>query len=68
MSYARHYIIPFKSLRGGTSYRLCIWDQSGAEQVELIPAAEPFVTQEDDDEDAFAFIRKPSHKRIYFAL
>ena len=57
MSYARHYIIPFKSLRGGTSYRLCIWDQTGAEQVELIPAAEPFVTQEDDDEDAFAFIR-----------
>lgn len=57
MSYARHYIIPFKSLRGRTDYRLCIWDQTGAEQVELIPAAEPFVTQEDDDEDAFAFIR-----------
>ena len=57
MSYARHYIIPFKSFRGGTDYRLCIWDQTGAEQVELIPAAEPFVTQEDDDEDAFAFIR-----------
>lgn len=57
MSYARHYIIPFKSLRGGTDYRLCIWDQTGEEQVELIPAAEPFVTQEDDDEDAFAFIR-----------
>ena len=57
MAFNRHYIIPFKSLRGGTDYRLCIWDQTGEEQVELIPAAEPFVTQEDDDEDAFAFIR-----------
>ena len=57
MAFNKHYIIPFKSLRGRTDYRLCIWDQTGAEQVELTPAAEPFVTQEDDDEDAFAFIR-----------
>lgn len=57
MAFNKHYIIPFKSFRGETDYRLCIWDQTGAEQVELIPAAEPFVTQEDDDEDAFAFIR-----------
>ena len=57
MAFQRHYIIPFKSFRGATDYRLCIWDQTGEEQVELTPSAEPFVTQEDDDDDAFAFIR-----------
>lgn len=57
MAFNRHYIIPFKSLRNGSDLRLNIYDETGESQVELIPAAEPFVTQEDDDEDAFAFIR-----------
>ena len=57
MAYGIHYYIQFKTFRNGSDLRLNIYDQTGESQVELIPAAEPFVTQEDDDEDAFAFIR-----------
>jgi hypothetical protein len=58
MAFQRHYIIPFKSFRQGTDYRLCIWEDgyTGAE-VTLEPAADPFTTEEDGDEDVFTPVR-----------
>ena len=58
MAFHRHYIIPFKSLRQGTDYRLCIWEDgyTGAE-VTLDAAADPFNTDEDGDEDVFTPVR-----------
>lgn len=52
------YTISFKSLRAGTAYTLNIG--SGNDDVALKGAAQPFVTQEDDDEDMFTPIRTQS--------
>lgn len=52
------YTISFKSLRAGTAYTLNIG--SGNNDVALKGAAQPFVTQEDDDEDMFTPIRTQS--------
>ena len=52
------YTISFKSLRAGTEYKLNIG--SGDDDVALKGAAQPFVTQEDDDEDMFTPIRTQS--------
>lgn len=52
------YTISFKSLRAGTVYTLNIG--SGDDDVALKGAAQPFVTQEDDDEDMFTPIRTQS--------
>ena len=52
------YTISFKSLRAGTVYTLNIG--SGNNDVALKGAAQPFVTQEDDDEDMFTPIRTQS--------
>lgn len=52
------YTISFKSLRAGTEYTLNIG--SGDDDIALKGAAQPFVTQEDDDEDIFTPIRTQS--------
>ena len=52
------YTISFKSLRAGTVYTLNIG--SGNDDIALKGAAQPFVTQEDDDEDMFTPIRTQS--------
>ena len=52
------YTISFKSLRAGTVYTVNIG--SGIGDVALKGAAQPFVTQEDDDEDMFTPIRTQS--------
>ncbi|MBR2016345.1 MAG: hypothetical protein IKA00_03450, partial [Prevotella sp.] len=52
------YTISFKSLRAGTEYTLNIG--SGNDDIALKGAAQPFVTQEDDDEDMFTPIRTQS--------
>ena len=52
------YTISFKSLRAGTEYKLNIG--SGDDDIALKGAAQPFVTQEDDDEDMFTPIRTQS--------
>ena len=52
------YTISFKSLRAGTVYTLNVG--SGNDDVALKGAAQPFVTQEDDDEDMFTPIRTQS--------
>ena len=52
------YSISFKSLRAGTVYTVNIG--SGIGDVALKGAAQPFVTQEDDDEDMFTPIRTQS--------
>ena len=58
MAFNRHYIIPFKSLRQGFDYRLCIWEDGyTGEAVTLEPAADPFITEEDGDEDVFTPVR-----------
>ena len=58
-----HWQIPFKSLRSGTVYTVNIYDPNYshyAGHVVLKGGAQPFVTQEDDDEDFFANIRTQS--------
>ncbi len=58
MAFQRHYIIPFKSFRQGTDYRLCIWEDGyTGDEVTLEPAADPFTTEEDGDEDVFTPVR-----------
>jgi hypothetical protein len=60
---AIHWQIPFKSLRSGTVYTVNIYDPNYshyAGHVVLKGGAQPFVTQEDDDEDFFANIRTQS--------
>lgn len=52
------YTISFKSLLAGTVYTLNIG--SGNDDIALKGAAQPFVTQEDDDEDMFTPIRTQS--------
>ena len=58
---AIHWKIPFMSLRTGTVYTVNIFDDaySGA-GVTLKGAAEPFVTEENDDDDIFMPVRTQS--------
>ena len=56
---AKNYSITFKSLRAGTVYTLNIGGGTG-NAVPLKGGAQPFVTQEDDDDDQFTPIRTQS--------
>jgi hypothetical protein len=58
---AIHWQVKFKSLRAGTDYTVNIYDENySGNPIPLKGGAEPFVTQEDDDEDMFAPIRTQS--------
>ena len=59
---AIHWQIPFKSFRIGTDYRVNIYDDtySDATPITLKGGAEPFTTDEDEDEDMFAWVRTQS--------
>ena len=58
---AIHWKIPFKSLRSGTDYVVNIYDASyTGDAIVLEGGAQPFVTQEDDNEDEFTPIRTQS--------
>ena len=55
-----HWKIPFMSLRGGTLYTVNIYKDGAlpsGHPLTLKGAAQPFVTQENDDEDQFIAIR-----------
>ena len=56
---AIHWKIPFVSLRSGIAYNVNIYDASysGSSPVILNGGVDPFVTQEDDNEDFFCDIR-----------
>ena len=56
---AKNYTIQFKSLRAGTTYVVNIGGGTGT-PVQLKAGANPFVTQEDDDDDMFTPIRTQS--------
>lgn len=56
---AKNYTFSFMSLRSGTTYTVNIYGGSGA-AVALTPAAEPFVTEEDNSEDVFIPLRTQS--------
>lgn len=58
---AIHWQIKFKSLRAGTDYTVNIYDDNfTGTPVVLNGGAQPFVTQEDDDEDMFTPVRTQS--------
>ena len=58
---AIHWQIHFKSLRAGTDYTVHIYDANYSDTpIQLKGGAEPFVTQEDDDEDMFTPVRTQS--------
>ena len=55
---AIHWQIPFKSLRAGTDYTVNIYDSTYSGQpIVLKGGAQPFTTQEDDNDDMFTPIR-----------
>lgn len=56
---AKNYTIQFKSLRAGTTYIVNIGGGTGT-PVPLKAGANPFITQEDDDDDMFTPIRTQS--------
>ena len=56
---ANNYSITFMSLRDGTSYTVHIGGGTGPE-IPLKGGAQPFTTQEDDDEDMFVPVRTQS--------
>ena len=56
---AKNYTIQFKSLRAGTTYVVNIGGGTGT-PVPLMGGAQPFETQESDDEDMFCPIRTQS--------
>ena len=56
---SKNYKIIFMSLRAGTTYTLHIGGGTGTE-VQLLGGAHPFVTQEDDSDDAFTAVRTQS--------
>jgi hypothetical protein len=58
---AIHWQVKFKSLRAGTDYTVNIYDAAySGNPIPLKGGAEPFITQEDDDEDMFLPIRTQS--------
>lgn len=56
MAWYKRYKVPFAS-RSGDQYVVYIYEQTSGSLVTLTGAAEPFVTQEDDDDDVFTPIR-----------
>lgn len=56
---AKNYTITFKSLRSGTVYTVNIGGGTGT-AVPLQPGAQPFTTEEDENEDQFAPVRTQS--------
>jgi hypothetical protein len=56
MAAIHNYKIVFKSLRSGTTYIVTVGGGEG-DPIQLKGAANPFVTQEDDDEDMFVPLR-----------
>lgn len=62
MAYYIHYQIPFKTLRSGTSLMVNIYKEASSQPtiVTLRGGAQPFTTDEDDDEDMFTPIRTQS--------
>lgn len=63
---AIHWKILFKSLRAGTDYTVNVYDDSyTGTPVVLKGGAQPFSTEENNDEDPFVFVREQSgHIRI----
>ena len=58
---AIHWQVQFKSLRAGTDYTVNVYDDNySGNPIELKGAAEPFVTDEDDDDDFFKPVRTQS--------
>ena len=58
---AIHWQIPFKSLLKGTDYTVNIYDSTySGEPIILKGGAQPFTTQEDDNDDMFTPIRTQS--------
>lgn len=58
---AIHWKIPFKSLRSGTVYTVNIHDSTySGDPIVLKGGAQPFTTQEDDNDDMFTPIRTQS--------
>ena len=58
---AIHWQVKFKSLRAGTDYTVSIYDDTyTGNPVQLMGAADPFTTEEDNDEDMFTPIRTQS--------
>lgn len=62
MAYYIHWKISFVTLRSGETLTVNIWKAASSQPsiVRLIGGAEPFTTDEDDDEDLFAPIRTQS--------
>jgi hypothetical protein len=56
MAWYKRYRIPFQSFEG-TQYMVYIYEQTSGTLVTLTGAENPFVTQEDDDNDIFTPIR-----------
>ena len=58
---AIHWTIPFKSLRSGTNYTVNIYDSTySGNPIPLKGGAQPFSTQESDDDDQFTPVRTQS--------
>lgn len=58
---AIHWQVKFRSLRANELYTVNIYDDNYSGQpVQLIGASQPFVTQEDDNDDMFASVRTQS--------
>lgn len=58
---AIHWQIIFKSLRAGETYTASVYDNTyTGSPVRLYPAASPFTTEEDNDDDPFTAIRSQS--------
>jgi hypothetical protein len=63
MAFNIHWKIKFKSLRAGTDYTVNIWKDGSLPSgypLTLKGGAQPFVTQEDEDEDPFVNVRQQS--------
>ena len=56
---AIHWQIPFKSLRSGTLYTVNIYDADYTDSTPVVlkGGAQPFTTQEDDNDDLFTPVR-----------
>ena len=59
MAWYKRYRIPFQS-RSGTQYMVYIYEQTSGSLVTLTGAAEPFVTQEETDDNIYTPIRAQS--------
>ena len=59
MAWYKRYRIPFQS-RSGTQYMVYIYEQTSGSLITLTGAAEPFVTQEETDDNIYTPIRAQS--------